>query len=51
VKLTVTHEIGIADSKLIDEVAGGWPSVLSGLKSLLETGEKFAIPHPRGADH
>ena len=50
VKLTVTHEIGVANSKLIDEVAGGWPTVLSGLKSLLETGEKLAIPHPHAAD-
>jgi uncharacterized protein YndB with AHSA1/START domain len=50
VKLTVTHEIGVADSKLIEAVAGGWPLILSGLKSLLETGEKFAIPHPHRHD-
>jgi uncharacterized protein YndB with AHSA1/START domain len=37
VKLTVTH---VADRphRLIDAVAGGWPKVLSSLKSLLETG-------------
>jgi uncharacterized protein YndB with AHSA1/START domain len=46
VKLTVTHEIAIPGSKLIEAVSGGWPLILSGLKSLLETGEKFAIPHP-----
>ena len=46
VKLTVTHEIPVAESKLIDAVSGGWPLILSGLKSLLETGEKLAIPHP-----
>ena len=39
VKLSVTHEIGIADSKLIQAVSGGWPQILSNLKSLLETGE------------
>jgi uncharacterized protein YndB with AHSA1/START domain len=37
-KLTVTHTIEIANSKLIVAVSGGWPKVLSNLKSLLETG-------------
>ena len=50
-KLTVTHEIGVPGSKLIEAVSGGWPLILSCLKSLLETGEKFAIPHPHPADH
>src|SRR5262249_61871863 len=50
VKLTITHEIGVPNSKLIEAVSGGWPLILSGLKSLLETGEKFAIPHPHGHD-
>jgi uncharacterized protein YndB with AHSA1/START domain len=39
VKLTVTHEINLPRSKLITAVSGGWPLVLSNLKSLLETGE------------
>ena len=39
VKLTITHEIDRLDSKLIHAVSGGWPLVLSNLKSLLETGE------------
>jgi uncharacterized protein YndB with AHSA1/START domain len=39
VKLTVAHEIDRPQSKLIDAVAGGWPMILSNLKSLLETGE------------
>jgi len=43
VKLTVTHEIGKEGSKLIQAVSGGWPMVLSGLKSLLETGQTLAI--------
>ena len=38
IKLTVTHEIDCKDSKLIGAVGGGWPQVLSNLKSLLETG-------------
>ena len=46
VKLTVTHETPVAESKLIEAVSGGWPLILSGLKSLLETGETLAIPHP-----
>jgi uncharacterized protein YndB with AHSA1/START domain len=39
VKLTITHTIDRADSKLIEAVAGGWPKILSNLKSLLETGK------------
>ncbi|MGH6956754.1 MAG: SRPBCC family protein [Caulobacteraceae bacterium] len=38
-RLTLTHAIGIEGSKLIDAVSGGWPMILSSLKSLLETGE------------
>lgn len=39
VKLTVTHTMERAESKLIEAVSGGWPRILSNLKSLLETGE------------
>ena len=39
VKLTITHEIDRQDSKLITAVSGGWPRILSNLKSYLETGE------------
>jgi hypothetical protein len=39
VKLTVVHEIDKPESKFIAAVSGGWPAVLSSLKSLLETGE------------
>jgi uncharacterized protein YndB with AHSA1/START domain len=43
VKLTVTHEIDVAEpSKFIEAVSGGWPRVLSSLKSYLETGEALA---------
>jgi uncharacterized protein YndB with AHSA1/START domain len=39
VKLSLLHEIDVADSKLIEGVSGGWPAILASLKSLLETGE------------
>jgi len=37
-KLSITHSIERDASKLIDAVSGGWPKVVSNLKSLLETG-------------
>ena len=46
VKLTITHEIERPDSKLITAVSGGWPRILSNLKSLLETGEIATTSHP-----
>ena len=39
VRLTISHTIERADSKLIEAVSGGWPHILSNLKSLLETGQ------------
>ena len=39
VKLTITHSIDRPQSKLIEAVSGGWPRIVSNLKSLLETGE------------
>ncbi len=38
-KLTVTHDQLEAAPKTAESVAGGWSYVLSGLKTLLETGE------------
>jgi uncharacterized protein YndB with AHSA1/START domain len=38
VKLTITHDIDKPGSKLIEAVSGGWPKILSSLKTLLETG-------------
>jgi len=38
VKLSITHLIEREGSKLIEAVSGGWPKVISNLKSLLETG-------------
>jgi uncharacterized protein YndB with AHSA1/START domain len=41
VKLTVIHEMDRPDSKFIEAVSNGWPMILSGLKTLLETGKSF----------
>jgi uncharacterized protein YndB with AHSA1/START domain len=41
VKLTLTHEIGRPNSKMIEGVSNGWPHLLASLKSLLETGESL----------
>jgi uncharacterized protein YndB with AHSA1/START domain len=39
VKLTVTHQLEGDGTKFIAAVSGGWPRILSNVKSLLETGE------------
>ena len=39
VKLTISHVMDRGASKLIEAVSGGWPRILSNLKSILETGE------------
>ena len=46
VKLTITHEIERPESELITAVSGGWPRILSNLKSLLETGKITITSHP-----
>jgi uncharacterized protein YndB with AHSA1/START domain len=38
VKLTIAHVMDRPNSKFIEAVSGGWPKILSNLKSLLETG-------------
>ena len=38
VKLSITHTIEREPSKLVAAVSGGWPKIMSNLKSLLETG-------------
>jgi uncharacterized protein YndB with AHSA1/START domain len=38
VKLSITHTIEREPSKLIAGVSGGWPRIISNLKSLVETG-------------
>jgi len=44
VKLTVTHGMEREGSKFIVAVSGGWPQILSNLKSLLETGSVILGP-------
>lgn len=39
VKLTILHEIEKEESEFIAKVSSGWPSILSSLKTLLETGQ------------
>ena len=47
VRLSVTHTIECEPSKFIDAVSGGWPKVISNLKSLLETGTAVLTePYP-----
>jgi len=41
-RLTVTHDQLREDAN--DEIYGGWPQILSGLKTLLETGETLTTP-------
>jgi uncharacterized protein YndB with AHSA1/START domain len=50
VKLSITHIIECEPSKLIEAVSGGWPKVLSNLKSVLETGAAaMREPYPAQA--
>lgn len=49
VKLSVTHTIERDPSKFIEAVSGGWPKVLSNLKSLLEAGT-IALQEPYPAE-
>lgn len=47
IKLSITHTIEREPSKFIEAVAGGWPKVVSNLKSLLETGSvALTDPYP-----
>jgi uncharacterized protein YndB with AHSA1/START domain len=42
VKLTIVHEMQRDGSVFIEKVSGGWPQILSSLKSLLETGQALS---------
>ena len=52
VKLTLTHDGFAGDTEMLRAVSGrkkesgGWPEILAGLKTLLETGETLGGPHP-----
>jgi len=49
VKLSIMHTIDREPSKLIGAVSGGWPKIMSNLKSLLETGS-IALEEPYPAE-
>ena len=50
IKLTITHTSERDSSKLIAAVSGGWPKVISNLKSLLESGSTaLHDPYPAAA--
>jgi uncharacterized protein YndB with AHSA1/START domain len=43
VKLTVTHDGFVPGSQMLAGITAGWPKIVSGLKTLLETGESLAL--------
>jgi uncharacterized protein YndB with AHSA1/START domain/DNA-binding transcriptional ArsR family regulator len=43
VKLTVVHDDFEPGSILVEGVSGGWPAIISSLKTLLETGEVLSV--------
>jgi uncharacterized protein YndB with AHSA1/START domain len=45
VRLTITHSIEKDNAKIIEAVSGGWPRILSSLKSMLETGIPMERSH------
>ena len=47
VRLTVSHLDLERDPKMLEGISGGWPAILSNLKTLLETGH--ALPRAPGA--
>lgn len=52
VKLSITHTIARDSSKLIAAVSGGWPKIISNLKSLLESGSiALREPYPIASTH
>jgi len=44
VKLTVTHDDFVEDSKVFPRISNGWPLVLASLKSYLESGRVLWAP-------
>ncbi len=46
VRLTVIHDDLAPGGKVVELIGGGWPIVLSKLKTLLETGETFVVQRP-----
>ena len=48
VKLTVVHDDFEPDSEMLKGISGGWPAILSNLKTLLETGDTLPMPDEAG---
>jgi uncharacterized protein YndB with AHSA1/START domain len=48
--LSVVHGGFTSENATFESVKGGWPMILSGLKTLVETGEKLKIEVPEAAE-
>jgi uncharacterized protein YndB with AHSA1/START domain len=48
--LSVVHSGFASENATYESVKGGWPMILSGLKTLVETGEKLKIEVPEPAE-
>ena len=48
VRLTVAHDELERDPKMLAGISGGWPKVLSNLKTFLETGHALPKTAPQG---
>ena len=51
VKLTVIHDDFPPDSEMLKGVRDGWPTILSNLKTLLETSDTLPLPSEATADN
>jgi uncharacterized protein YndB with AHSA1/START domain len=49
-RLAVTHSGFASENATYESVKGGWPMILSGLKTLVETGEPLRIEAPEAAE-
>ena len=49
-RLAVTHTGFTSENATYESVKGGWPMILSGLKTLVETGEGLTIETPEAAE-
>ena len=43
VRLTITHDEFPVGSEVMEKVSNGWPGIMAGLKTLLETGHPLGI--------
>jgi uncharacterized protein YndB with AHSA1/START domain/DNA-binding transcriptional ArsR family regulator len=51
VRLTVVHDDFEPDSEMLKGISGGWPGILSNLKTLMETDETLPLPPESSVDH